>query len=367
MERRTSYRECPKCGLRNKPDAVQCDFCGQSLTDEDDWQSHVKDLESLTKYELRGPMDDRTSRRIESTIIRKEGTSQNNVGIREVQGLDEMLRQLEEEPTSKDREVTEPPGGEPETLPEIQGTVMVEPREMEVEVDGEAVTVDEEVSPDEEEGVEEEATPTTTLEEVPMVPEEGEEEAEVPVPTSVTEGSEEMAPPPENESPPPTGVEELETSSESMEDIEIPASTPGTNGSEEFETPPEDESVEGGDEPLSPFGTETSTAQEGGTRGWAVPLPQVATVILVIGALLYIAVIALVVLGDLGRALGLSGGVAASLMMVIGGMLVFPSWKRKGSAEVFICPRCHEEVPRGEEFCPACGAPFLPEDREGFP
>jgi hypothetical protein len=364
MERRTSYRECPKCGLRNKPDAVQCDFCGQSLTDEDDWQFHVKDLESLTKYELRGPMDDRTSRRIESTIIRKEGTSQNNVGIREVQGLDEMLRQLEQEPAPKDREVTEPPDREPETPPDVQGTVMVEPRE--VEVDGEAVTVDKEASP--EEGVEEETTPTTTQEEVPMVPEQGEEEVEVSVPTSGTENSEEMVTSPEDESPPLFEVGGEEAPAESMEDVEIPAPISETEGSEEIVVPPEDEGVEEGDGPLSPLGTEVSTTQEeGGTREWAVPLPHTATVILVIGALLYIAVIALAVLGDLGRALGLSGGVAASLMMVIGGVLVFPSWKRKGSAEVFICPRCHKEVPREGEICPACGASFLPEDREGFP
>ncbi len=72
MERKAGFRECPKCGLRNKPSAAQCDFCGQSLGQTEDWQLHIKDLESLNRMELRRSVDQQTSKRIEDTIIRKE-------------------------------------------------------------------------------------------------------------------------------------------------------------------------------------------------------------------------------------------------------------------------------------------------------
>ena len=68
MERKAGFKECPKCGLRNRPNAVQCDFCGQSLEGADDWQQHLKDLESLSKMNLPRPVDEPTSRRIEATI-----------------------------------------------------------------------------------------------------------------------------------------------------------------------------------------------------------------------------------------------------------------------------------------------------------
>jgi hypothetical protein len=71
MEKKTGFKECPRCGLRNKPSAAQCDFCGWEFRDvSDEWISHVQVLEKLNKSTESIVLDDEVSRRIESTIVR---------------------------------------------------------------------------------------------------------------------------------------------------------------------------------------------------------------------------------------------------------------------------------------------------------
>jgi hypothetical protein len=81
MEKKTGFKECPRCGLRNKPSAAQCDFCGWEFRDvSDEWISHVQVLEKLNKATESIVLDDEVSRRIESTIVRSSrevpGTTQ---------------------------------------------------------------------------------------------------------------------------------------------------------------------------------------------------------------------------------------------------------------------------------------------------
>lgn len=71
MEKKSGFKECPRCGLRNKPSAAQCDFCGWEFRDvSDEWISHVQVLEKLNKATESIVLDDEVSRRIESTIVR---------------------------------------------------------------------------------------------------------------------------------------------------------------------------------------------------------------------------------------------------------------------------------------------------------
>jgi len=90
MERKSGYKECPRCGLRNKPAAAQCDFCGWEFQDvSDEWISHVKVLEKINKESDAMVLDDELSKRIESTIVRSS---------REVEDpVSEPARQREEE------------------------------------------------------------------------------------------------------------------------------------------------------------------------------------------------------------------------------------------------------------------------------
>jgi len=70
MERKPGFKECPRCGLRNKPSVAQCDFCGwefQGATDE--WSSHVRVLETLNRETDSIVLDDELSKKIESTIV----------------------------------------------------------------------------------------------------------------------------------------------------------------------------------------------------------------------------------------------------------------------------------------------------------
>lgn len=71
MERKSGFKECPRCGLRNKPSAVQCDFCGWEFQDtSEEWISHVQVLEKLNRQTESILLDDEVSKRIESTIVR---------------------------------------------------------------------------------------------------------------------------------------------------------------------------------------------------------------------------------------------------------------------------------------------------------
>ena len=48
MDRSSGLKECPRCGLRNRQGAYQCDFCGWDFkAASDDWMGQVNDLERI--------------------------------------------------------------------------------------------------------------------------------------------------------------------------------------------------------------------------------------------------------------------------------------------------------------------------------
>jgi RNA polymerase subunit RPABC4/transcription elongation factor Spt4 len=71
MERSSGLKECPRCGLRNRQGAYQCDFCGWDFkAASDDWIGQVNDLERIGR-EVEVPEIDTTTRsRIELTMKR---------------------------------------------------------------------------------------------------------------------------------------------------------------------------------------------------------------------------------------------------------------------------------------------------------
>ncbi len=78
MEKKGGFKECSRCGLRNKPTARQCDFCGQRFEEEDKWDQQIDALESLNKYEAKPDVSDDMSRRIESTIVKKDAAERKD-------------------------------------------------------------------------------------------------------------------------------------------------------------------------------------------------------------------------------------------------------------------------------------------------
>jgi hypothetical protein len=343
MERKTDFMECPKCGLRNKPNAVQCDFCGQSLTAGDDWQSHIKDLESISKVDSRKQVDDQTSRRIESTIIRKEPPRHKMPEVEDVANLEDILKEFDQVPLVKSETTEEkpreiavqvvapveplpesaPPVTEPEVISEEPPMVTVAPTEQRVE---EPVKVKEIVP------------------EKPVPVKEEERTVDI-APSSTTSEPEKTLEEVQAESVKETPVDEVVnpvgTVSVVWDEVVVVEETTDKTSEEDYWQHPADERSL-----LTSYGKGT----------------MIIVGVLVMGIFFYVLTMALIAIGLLGTMSGLGLGAVSSLMIVVGAIKVYPSLRRNDPGEVFICPKCHESVDRSGKCCPACGAVFLPED-----
>lgn len=388
MERRSSYKECPKCGLRNKPSATQCDFCGQNLGPSDDWQQHIKDLESLNKMELRRPLDDRTSKRIESTIIRKEAPPIRNMEIKEAGNIGKALRELETPPArARDDRPRQSPMQDRLRIKEAGNLPLVE-REIEEVRPGEGMTIAEILKEPEKTVEPEPSIETPVVEKAPPAePSPATEEAlakEIPEPT-VLEA--EAAPEPEEaDAAPPQASEPkaIETAQgPAMSTVpEAPESVPAKEVTIKVVRPSPEEVVpepEVGDgegevamsttdshETIKLKLVEVERPRERLTPVIAAPGLDVrgkaAVAMLAVGSAAYLGVLALAALGALGTVTGLGGGAVSSIMIIYGATVVYPSLRKRGEDEVYICPKCHEKVGATSACCPACGAEFETED-----
>lgn len=69
MERSSGLKECPRCGLRNRQGAYQCDFCGWDFkAASDDWMGQVSDLERIGREVEVSDIDATVRSRIELTM-----------------------------------------------------------------------------------------------------------------------------------------------------------------------------------------------------------------------------------------------------------------------------------------------------------
>lgn len=356
VDKKAGFKECPKCGLRNRPNAVQCDFCGQSLVATEDWQHHLKDLESLNKMELRKPVDARTSRRIEATIIRKDAPAGRTVEIREADNLKRAFQELESKSERVEVKVEErrdrpswdngsqstvamktiSPVKEPElTPPEGPGTDVEEP-----------AIVPSIVLP---EAVPEEELRTEPAEDEPAIEPTEPEAAEV-VPSEETPEAEKDAVPMV-----PTDVAKVEVMAGPTIDIpsnevvaEEASITVSSSSGDEVKVGPEDGVCHREKEV---FLFHALGRKEAVTAG-----------VLAFGILAYLIILGLTAVGFLDVAWSMGGGAISSVMVIYGAFSVLPSFHRKDDAVVFICPHCHEKVDHEGKACPACGADFTSDD-----
>jgi hypothetical protein len=73
MEGRSSFKECPRCGLRNRVSATKCDFCGYEFKgSSEEWSDYVDILEKLSKGDEVRPVDEDLSKKIELTLVKKK-------------------------------------------------------------------------------------------------------------------------------------------------------------------------------------------------------------------------------------------------------------------------------------------------------
>lgn len=73
MGREPDYKECPKCGLRNKKSAGSCTFCGYVFDESiEPLSPYIEVLEKLSKIEKTESGKDDLAKKIEFTLIKKE-------------------------------------------------------------------------------------------------------------------------------------------------------------------------------------------------------------------------------------------------------------------------------------------------------
>ena len=394
MDKKSSFKECPKCGLRNKPGSAQCDFCGQNLTVSDDWQQHIKDLESLNKMELRKPLDDRTSKRIESTIVRKDPPASKNGGIKEAGNIGKALKDLEEPSVREERprstpaqekftikeagniakalkDLEEPPVKEDRARPApvqdqqgIRETVsapLVEKQPtVEPQIGAGAAIPDIVGDPSEDVQV-------ATAQAEPQV------DREAPSPGTPVKMAEDPTTEPVELPPRPEAIPEAKSMVDEGAGKEVPAGTVQTVPEEIGPT----ESVVD-EKPNVPLASDDKhdtiklklVAVER-PRDKLVPMvvqnrfrssEMTAIVVLGLGIAAYLLMLTLTALGLLGTVEGLGGGAVSSLMIIYGASVVYPALRKEKGTDVYMCPKCHEQVEKRSKGCPACGAEFEYED-----
>ena len=73
MEGKSGFKECPRCGLRNRVSAARCDFCDYEFQDSsEEWSDYVDVLEKLSEGDEVRQVDEDLSRKIESTLVKTD-------------------------------------------------------------------------------------------------------------------------------------------------------------------------------------------------------------------------------------------------------------------------------------------------------
>ncbi|MFP4197557.1 MAG: hypothetical protein ACLFS6_07905 [Methanomassiliicoccales archaeon] len=319
MDKKSGFKECPRCGLRNRISTIKCDFCGYEFERQSqEWSDYVDILEKLSRREETPAVDDEVSRKIESTLVKNETAVHGEEDTRE-DSSEEFASASEEQVDEEGPEVVNfldsmiQEGPEPEQVgsegavnePEMEdlheGEPSEEPEEIEEEV-GDSKGIEEEVMewPEEEGGSRE----VEESEEWGQIePEEGVEE--VPEMETGSESQEEMGeeaqvrPPEPYESSYHFPVEGMEGSTgPSMED-----------GSQEVQTELAVESEEAG--PFLFLEKKTSLLIGG------------------VGALVYLGVVSLAALGGLDTITGWTASVIGAFLMSVGFYGIYPSIFRR--------------------------------------
>ncbi len=120
MERSSGLKECPRCGLRNRQGAYQCDFCGWDFkAATDDWMGQVNDLERIGRDVELSDMDTSVRSRIELTMKRP---AEMPVAEKSIETRLELPPDLSLEDRGDDivhAAVDSSPDTPPETVPEM--------------------------------------------------------------------------------------------------------------------------------------------------------------------------------------------------------------------------------------------------------
>jgi RNA polymerase subunit RPABC4/transcription elongation factor Spt4 len=140
MENKSRFKECPRCGLRNKTSVAQCDFCGLEFQEtSEEWISQVQVLEKLNKQTESILLDDKVSKRIESTIVRsgrelettQPPTPLEIPRVEEEKPLDSELKNKGKDWTVSNTQIPSTPSPESKEVKAFVDTMIGEPTKIE--------------------------------------------------------------------------------------------------------------------------------------------------------------------------------------------------------------------------------------------
>jgi hypothetical protein len=313
MDRKAGYKECPRCGLRNKPSALQCDFCGLRFIAGEDWDDNITALEKMGGNEEKVHVDEDVSKRIEATIVKRDKI---NVQPKAKEPGKDDFDYFKKEPEPV-RAAATPAAGP--SIAMARGTVI-------------------------------EAAP----EQRPVIAEPEPVRAAAPMPTPAPEQA-----PPQRAEPAPAPVPPA------PERIVMPEQRPVEAAPQEPAQPVRDKKViRRVKRPIKPV---FSPISKKSTRR------TLFTAVLMLGVVWYLVAL---FFGDstVGRTGGWVLITLSTLMVVAGAGELFipregpkmtfaeePTPEPKVHQEVLICPQCHELVSATDKVCPDCGAEFRSE------
>ncbi len=314
MEKRSGYRECPRCGLRNKPSVTQCDFCGWQFEEsQDDWIDQIRALEKISTDRSTMAVDENLSKRIEATIKKPDDVF-----------VDDFIVERDPTTTMASESIPEPQPFSAPPTPEARGeTFDTQPKEPE--------------SPKLEPAVE------TTSEPEPQVL-----RAEVEIEKVIE----------------PVELVTLETTIETAEAIREPEPVPVS-----VEPLPQEPPIMLKEEAQLETIAETTVFD---MRTVVVPVAILAS-----GVAAYVGILLFSVFQPVNWALGWTISIVGAIMVTYGCGQVYEIWKNPNAhnkriagrqlkpevagekgKEVFICPLCNEVVSENDDHCSSCGAEF---------
>jgi len=341
MVTKPGYKDCPRCGLRNRISAASCDFCGYAFEDAtDEWNDYLEILAKLGKEEVVSEDDEFSA--IKSTIVRPlevieddepqaEETVEDLAEVPAIQMEDEAQEAIEEEPALEGPVIEEPA---PEALPGPEANEAFED-----DIVDELDTLDEPIREEAEE------EPSTFEEEVPEdQPSYSPDEAVMP-----DEVGEEIT-----EEPPEEIIDEAidqEPMVESEPEPQIEPIAPAMTD----EAPIEAEAVG----PLLMAEPEGRGMDKASLMTYGM---------LASGVMIYSGTVAVAFVSPFNLILEWGAVVVGGLLLAFGLGRVADMVRNKraiGDAsddddgrEVVLCPVCYEEVSGDVDICPRCGAEF---------
>ncbi|MDH7508036.1 MAG: zinc ribbon domain-containing protein [Methanomassiliicoccales archaeon] len=327
MEKKAGFKECPRCGLRNKISATECDFCGWNFGEiRDEWTDHLLELERIVLQKEERSVEREDSRIVEATLVKTRDLA------------------IEEEEEPLPQHSLQPPTSE---ISETPSAPLATPSSREIE---QSLEQEQSSTPSFSAEIAEPPVPPTAEEEVPEQLTRDQEAASVDV-----------------------GVEESTIAT--IEDAHLKGRLEGEVTLERVRPLWKKLILRPGE--VRGKGTTGTESYAIGRKSLSLEIRAtlMAAGFVIVGFSVYLTILLVSSVFTFSQVLGWTVSVAGAVMIVIGFVRIINvkhlsqetsgyaensnnKNDERGELEVLICPVCHEVVSSEDQFCPACGAMF---------